>query len=298
MSISPEAYTFANYTIAGISFLACIFLFYLFYKANTKGVVSRIVVATGICDLIQALITILASSVEATTFSCSTLEFLLNWSVWASLLWSTSLAYLSYKSIANSRGFSPERYWTQCSIAITATSLFVSAIPLFSFSPVQYAFIGQDDFCSIIPDTSFSSGWGIFILSLYQGLPLIVSIGITFACYIGEINYVKNAIDESLRAKIGLEHPEKLMWYPITQLIVYAPHTLLIIFNLVSDASVNSFISFLFFCLFRFAGFLNTFVYLMINRPSASKHELNATVLSEYDDRTRRRFSKDEFFDI
>ncbi len=257
-----DAYEIGNLSISSISLIACLWLCYKFYRMQNRTIVIQMVMMIAIFNLFQALTTIIAQFFPNTKGVCLTGQYLFNFNLWVALLWSTALAILSYKSIADPKTFCPVKFFKFCKWTIIPACAITSGLPLFDFYLIHYVDL-DDKFCGIILDAE-SKAMKIILVSFIEGLPLVTAIAATVICYTLQIKALRQIIKEDPNFC-----PEKLLWFPLVQLIVYLPHTLLGITDILNEQNPNDFWSLLFFCLIRFAGFANTLVYLLLTEKRA-----------------------------
>jgi hypothetical protein len=177
---------------------------------------------------------------------------------------------------------------------IFPVSIAVSTYPLFPSSMIRYENTNED-FCYVTPDDHYSDTAKFFLMILFQGLPVIFSIFVTMWCYIKEIIMLQDVM-EQIGQNLNV-NPKKLLWYPICQLIVYTPHTILNVLDVYNQNDQNLII-FFFFMLEKLPGFMNTAVYLIMNKPfSRQSHEEEREDYENWDDSPIKSKSEEKSYD-
>lgn len=262
MNIDFEYFIIGNYLTALSSFLACILLFWVYSRNTLNPITSRYIFMIGLYDFIGAFINLLAPEIPGNTVTCSLVEMIINISIWGSLLWSTAIALVSYYSLSNPQEFDNDTFFYRAKFWIPGLSIGTSFLPVLPFFAVQYDSL-NNEFCGYF---AHSQIW----IALYQILPILPPILITVFVYYHEIRLLAEISNVPLhKSSINIG---RLLLYPIIQWLVYTPHILFVIILNSSASADNGFFEFVFFLMFRMAGFINTFVFLYRRPAKNSKH--------------------------
>jgi len=270
--LTLEVYTIASYIACGMSILACLWYIIRFFRMNIRSTTTKIILMVSIFDLITGL-TWLVSSIFGTRNNCATMILLLNFTYWCALFWSTSLAIFSYKVLCGSDSFTQQNYFKKSFLTIVPTCLIVALLPRLSFFPLQYGKNG--DFCAFTANPSLSPTLQTILVVLFQGLPVVPAIIVTWICYQKEYQFLKE-----LQTQSSFLKPEKLFWYPVTQIIVYLPRLLFLSMQSGGAFNGDNILIFILFFLARLGGFVNTMVYILSVPTQKKKEPKNVSKVS------------------
>jgi hypothetical protein len=292
--VSVYAFEVVNGLFSFISLFSCFLLFYLVWKRRILTSATKMILIISIGDCYFAMIQIIAWFFNANAQVCSFFQTSLNLSLWSSVMWSAALAILSYRSLKSPQSFIARRFYKKCVLIIFPISLIVSLYPLFHSAFIRYESTSQG-FCFVTPNDSYSDTSKFLLMLLFQGMPIIISIVVTMWCYIKEIIMLQDVM-EQIGQNLNV-NPKQLLWYPICQLLVYTPHTIMDIID-VYDQNNLSLIFFIFFVLEKMPGLMNTVVYLIMNKPfSKGTQEEEIDDYETWDDSPIKSGSQEKSYD-
>jgi len=274
MIISEETFYIFGLITSGISIFSCLWLFLLFRKLKKKSIPMKLILWISIFDFFEAIVGILSQFMPATHLSCIFIEFFIILCLWTSLFYSTALSVLSYYSLHISKPFDQQKYYRKAHMLIFPVCFIASLMPVFSFSPVSYQSV-NGYFCSVVADPSLSDTLRIVSLVIYQILPVLPALVITFIYYILIVKYINEKIPKQIRQRKHIKK-KNFVIFALVQLLVYLPHTISVVYGIIFEYDFGQTIGLILFCLQRLGGFANSLVYVIL-RTAKHKQRLGTS---------------------
>lgn len=251
------------YATCTISIVSCLWLIWNVSHFPNPGYSIKIIRLISILDLLQCIFVIVTASIDNYEYInlalfCLASSMTLNT---CSLLYSSALALLSYKSIKLMRDFDEAGYYKQCYMIIIP----VSAISGFTYFMTLYSSTMSEDIQDILQ---------FFVVIP----PLIIALLVSFVSYFKQMQLAKSVFGKDFLKQMNIKI-EKVIAYPVAQAVMYSPQILMeMLYSYVSTQTFN-----IISICFNLNGLVNSLLYLYVRNireeslavsKSISMHEM------------------------
>jgi len=210
-----QVFTLASFSFNALSFLSCLWVFYLYTKSPSPHTVQfKMLVNLTISDFLIAITGFLTHFLPKTNEACSVSVFLSLVGFWSSAFWSATVAIFSYKKIVRSNELDSGKFFNISFALWTAICVAIPLMPIFGLFGIRY--VASENFCAISFNTS-----SLVLFLVSEGIPIMTALIVTAVFYIKQVRALKkmpNFVLSMMNVKAN-----NLFWYPFAQCLVFVP---------------------------------------------------------------------------